>query len=78
MMLAHVASAEGIIAVENIMGKESKIDYKKVPSGIYGTRNANIGYTEQEAKLKVLIIKCKFPLLGNGKSLAEGETEAVK
>lgn len=77
MMLAHVASAEGIIAVENIMGKESKIDYKKVPSGIYGTPEiANIGYTEQEAKAEGIDYKVsKFPLLGNGKSLAEGEAD---
>lgn len=77
MMLAHVASAEGIIAVENIMGKESKMDYNKVPAGIYGTPEiAQIGITEQEAKAKNIDYKVsKFPLLGNGKSLAEGETD---
>ena len=35
MMLAHAASAEGIVAVENIMGKTREIDYEKIPSCIY-------------------------------------------
>ncbi|MCK9471387.1 MAG: dihydrolipoyl dehydrogenase [Bacilli bacterium] len=76
-MLAHVASAEGIIAVENIMGKPAKIDYTKVPAGIYGTPEiASVGLTEQAAKEKGIDYKVsKFPLVGNGKSLAEGETD---
>jgi len=76
-MLAHVASAEGIIAVENIMGKDSKIDYQKVPSGIYGTPEiAYVGITESEAKKEQTDYKVsKFPLAANGKSLAEGETD---
>jgi dihydrolipoamide dehydrogenase len=35
MMLAHVASAQGIVAVENIMGKDSTINYRQIPSCIY-------------------------------------------
>jgi len=77
IMLAHVASAEGIVAIENIMGKNSKMDYAKVPSGIYGMPEiAQIGLTEQEAKAKNIDYKVsKFPLVASGKSLAEGETE---
>lgn len=77
MMLAHVASSEAIVAVENIIGKESKIDYNKVPAGIYGTPEiANVGLTEQQAKEKGIEYKVsKFPLAANGKSLAEGETD---
>jgi len=77
LMLAHVASAEGIIAVENISGKESKIDYNKSPSAIYGFPEiAMVGITEQMAKDKKLDYKVsKFPLSANGKALAEGEAE---
>lgn len=77
VMLAHVASAEGIIAVENIMGHNKKMDYNRVPSGIYGMPEiANVGITEQEAKKRNIDYKVsKFPLVANGKSLAEGETD---
>ncbi len=76
-LLAHVASAEGIVAVENIMGKDSKIEYRKVPSCIYGFPEIGVvGMTEEEAKEKGhQIIVSTFPLSANGKALAEGESE---
>jgi dihydrolipoamide dehydrogenase len=76
-MLAHVASAEGIIAVENIMGKESDLDYKRIPACVYGFPEiASVGITEKEAKEKGIKYKTsKFPLSANGKALAEGESE---
>lgn len=76
-MLAHVASHEGIVAVENILGKDAKIDYKKVPSGIYTSPEiASLGLTEEEAKAKGFDVKIgQFPLGANGKALAEGESE---
>lgn len=77
MMLAHVASAEGIIAVENIYGKNRTIDYNKVPSGIYGFPEiAMVGITEQEAKKQGLdYTASKFPLAANGKALVEAATD---
>lgn len=76
-MLAHVASSEALVAVENIMGGNKTIDYSKVPSGIYGFPEiASVGLTEQEAKEKGIDYKVsKFPLMANGKALAEAETE---
>ena len=77
MMLAHVASAEGIIAVENILGKDEEINYYRVPSGIYGFPEiAYVGLTEQQAieqnkNYKISI----FPLSANGKALAEGDSD---
>jgi dihydrolipoamide dehydrogenase len=77
MMLAHVASAEGIVAVENILGTNSELNYNRVPYGIYGFPEiAYVGLTEQEAKLQNLDYKVSvFPLAANGKALAEGESE---
>lgn len=77
MMLAHVASAEGIISVENIMGKNSTIDYNKAPAGIYSFPEiAMVGLTEQEAKKQNLNYSVsKFPLAANGKALVEGQTD---
>ena len=74
LMLAHVASAEGITAVENIMGKNSKINYDKAPSCIYSFPEiGTVGLTEDEAREKGYeVIISKFPLSVNGKALAEG------
>lgn len=76
-MLAHVASAEGIAAVENIMGKDSKIDYGKVPSCIYTMPEVGVvGLSEQEARERGhKVVTSIFPMTANGKAMAEGETE---
>lgn len=76
-MLAHVASHEGIVAVENILGKDSKIDYDKIPSGIYTTPEiASVGINEEEAKRRGIEVKVgQFPLGANGRALAEGESD---
>ena len=74
--LAHVASAEGIVAAENIMGKDTSVNYNIIPSGIYTFPElASVGMTEEEAKEKGHDVNVsKFPLSANGKALAEGET----
>ncbi|OLS01507.1 dihydrolipoyl dehydrogenase [Tissierella creatinophila] len=74
--LAHVASAEGIVAAENINGKKSKMDYTKVPLLIYTSPElASVGLTEEAAKEKGLdITVSKFPLAANGKAMSEGDT----
>ena len=77
MMLAHAASAEGIVAIENIAGKKSSFRFDTVPSAVYGFPEiAWIGITEREAIQKNIAYKTsQFPLLANGRSLAEGETD---
>lgn len=74
--LAHVASAEGVVAAENIMGKKSTINYNIVPACIYTFPElASVGLTEEEARNQGYdVIVSKFPLAANGKALAEGET----
>lgn len=74
--LAHVASAEGIIAVENINGIDRKINYNLIPKGVYSFPEiASVGITEEEAKEKDLdYTVSKFPLQANGMAIAEDET----
>jgi len=74
--LAHVASAEGIVAAENIMGQKSSLNYNIVPTCIYTFPElASVGMTEEEAREKGHdITVSKFPLAANGKALADGET----
>lgn len=77
MMLAHAASAEGITAVENIMGKVREMDYQKIPSCIYTFPEvASVGLNESEAKQKGYDIQVgKFPYLNSGKAWTMGEPE---
>src|SRR5699024_5804739 len=50
-MLAHVASYQGIKAVENILGNQAKADYSIIPSCIYTSPEiASVGLTEADAK----------------------------
>ncbi|MDZ7671729.1 MAG: hypothetical protein U5K53_02685 [Halanaerobiales bacterium] len=53
ILLAHVASHQGIVAVENIMGKDKKMHYDAVPAAIFTKPEiATVGLTEEEVKEK--------------------------
>jgi len=76
MLLAHVASAMGVIAAEVIAGhKTTTLDYKMMPRCTYcQPQVASFGYTEKEAKEKGYEIKvASFPWSVNGKALGLGE-----
>jgi dihydrolipoamide dehydrogenase len=78
LQLAHVASHEGIIAVEHIVGeKPCPMDPSMVSKCIYtNPEAASVGLTEKEAKEKGYSIKTgKFPFQANGKALIYGESE---
>lgn len=79
VMLAHTASHEGFVAVANICGKKEEMDYSKIPSCIYlDPEVACIGLTEKQAKEQGYQIKVgKFPMMANGKSLVEGDTDGI-
>jgi len=76
--LAHVASHEGIRAVEHIMlNKEAPMNYQNIPFVIYGhPEAASIGYTEDQLKEKGMSYKKSlFPMSILGKAMAEDETD---
>ena len=51
IMLAHVASKEGLIAAENAMGRNRTMNYNLVPGAIFTMPEvANVGLTEAQAK----------------------------
>lgn len=70
IMLAHVASHEGIVAAKNIAGIDSCADYSAVPSIIFtnpeiastGLRERDIDKTKQSVNIS------KFPLSANGRA----------
>lgn len=75
IQLAHVASAEGVLAAETIMGKRPSISFKAIPSGVYTKPElASVGLSEKEALAQGYRVKTgTFPLYANGKSLIMGE-----
>lgn len=76
--LAHVASAEGIICVEQIAGHHPQpLDYGNIPGCTYCSPEiASVGMTEKAAKDKGLDIKVgKFPFSASGKASAAGHKD---
>ncbi len=78
--LAHVASAEGILAVEHAAGHEVRpIDYGKIPGATYTHPEvASVGMTEKQAWEKGYEVKVgRFPWAALGKAAVIGETEGL-
>jgi dihydrolipoamide dehydrogenase len=63
-LLAHVASQQGIVAADNIMGRGRTMNYSAVPNFIYTVPEiASVGLTEDEARSAgsdVVIGKARF------------------
>jgi dihydrolipoamide dehydrogenase len=79
--LAHAASAQGIVAVEKMCGKEPSIDLNIIPSCIYTQPEvAVVGLNEEEAEEKGYTVAIgKYPMLGNSKTiLSMGERGFIK
>jgi len=77
LLLAHVASAQGIICAENIAGAETiRLNYTMMPRATYcHPQVASFGLTEAQAKEKGYEVKIgRFPFQPNGKALGLGET----
>jgi dihydrolipoamide dehydrogenase len=78
LQLAHVASHEGIVAVEHIAGKDpSPFDYNLVSRCIYSNPEvSSVGITEDQAKEKGHKVKVgKFSFKAIGKALVFGESD---
>ena len=78
LQLAHVASHEGIVAVEHLAGKNPQpLDYLTVGKCTFTHPEvASVGLTEQEALEKGLEIRTgKFQFRGIGKALVHGEVD---
>jgi dihydrolipoamide dehydrogenase len=78
-MLAHVASYEGEIAVENALGRSRKADYRAVPNCIFTQPEiAGVGITEEEARNTGTPYEVsKFPFAACGRAVAMGETAGL-
>jgi dihydrolipoamide dehydrogenase len=79
VLLAHVASEQGLVAAGNAAGKQQRMDYRIIPGCIYTDPElASVGLTEEAAKQQGLNIKIgRFPVSSNGKSKIVGVHEGL-
>jgi dihydrolipoamide dehydrogenase len=76
LMLAHVASAMGIVCAENIAGVETvSLNYDMMPRATYcQPQVASFGLTEAQAEERGYDVKVgRFPFQANGKALGMGD-----
>ncbi len=75
--LAHVASAEGLIAAENAAGHKEEVDYKVIPRCIYTAPEiASVGMSEEQASQSKIPYRVeKYALSGIGKAIAMDDTQ---
>ncbi|MDE5870343.1 MAG: dihydrolipoyl dehydrogenase [Muribaculaceae bacterium] len=79
MMLAHVASFQGLHALNAIDGKEDTINFGIVPSAVFVVPECGmVGLTEEECKAQGIAIRKGLGFFrANGKALAMGEPEGL-
>ena len=80
MLLAHVASAQGVTAVEGIAGlNPPKLNYSLMPRAVYcKPQVASFGLTETQAKEQGFDVRIgHFPFSASGKALALAETDGM-
>ncbi|GAB4320597.1 MAG: dihydrolipoyl dehydrogenase [Dehalococcoidia bacterium] len=78
LMLAHVASAQGVVAAEHLAGlNPPPLDYVQMPRATYcQPQVASIGYTEEAASKAGFSVKTgRFPFTALGKAIAIGEPD---
>jgi dihydrolipoamide dehydrogenase len=83
MMLAHTASAQGVVAIENICGRPRTVDYRSIPAAAFTHPEVSfVGLTEPQAKelaaaegFEIAVARSYFK--GNAKALAAGETDGI-
>ncbi len=73
MQLAHVASHQGIVAVDNILGHEHEMTYDAVPSVIFTHPEiAVVGVAKADVEKHIV---STFDFVANGKAMVMNETE---
>ncbi len=83
LMLAHTAAAQGIVAVENILGNAREIDYRSIPAATFTHPEiSSVGLSESDAKelsqkdhFELGVVRSYFK--ANSKALAELESDGL-
>ena len=78
ILLAHVASEQGVIAAENSMGLNRQMEHHAIPLCIFTYPEiASIGLTEKEARIQGEIKMGRFPFRSNPTAVISAETEGL-
>lgn len=79
MMLAHVATFQGVRALNAIQEKADKIDFSVVPSAVFTTPECGMaGLTSEQCKAQEIAVKTGTSFFrANGKALALGEPDGL-
>ncbi len=83
MMLAHAASAQGVVTVENICGRPRTVNYLSIPAAAFTHPEVSfVGLTEPAAQAQAkaegfAIATVRSYFKGNSKALAEGESDGL-
>lgn len=78
LLLAHVASEQGIVAAENAMGMNRTVEDAPIPACIFTYPEiSSIGLTEKEARVKGEIKIGRFPFRSNPTAMISGETDGL-
>ncbi len=79
IQLAHVASYQAGVAVENALGGDARVDYAVVPSVIFTLPEvAQVGLTEEQCKEKGLDFQIgRFAYQASGKALCDAESRGT-
>ena len=79
LLLAHLGSHMGIVASENAMGHQVKMDYRAVPAPIYTSPElASVGLSEEEARAQGYdVMTGRFPFRPLGRAMALNEQEGM-
>jgi dihydrolipoamide dehydrogenase len=74
-LLAHTASREGEVVVNNLVGREDRMRYDAIPSVVYTNPEvAGVGLTEEAAKAKGIAYRvAKLPMAFAGRFVVENE-----
>jgi dihydrolipoamide dehydrogenase len=75
IMLAHVASHQGLVAVENALGGNEVMDYSVIPAGIFTMPEiGSVGIREKQAiemGIKYKVGRFQFRMLGRAHAMGE-------
>jgi dihydrolipoamide dehydrogenase len=75
LKLAHVASVQGLVVVDNISGEKRTMDYGAIPNCVFTQPEiAWVGLSEEQAQEQGYDVQIgKFPFIASGKALAMGD-----
>ncbi len=75
IMLAHIASPEGVVAAENALGGNRRMNYDVVPTAVFTFPEvANVGQTEDQARASGFDVRADtflFRTLGRAQAIGE-------